>query len=168
MAKQNNCANLKNRKEIVIYTIFLLIFVSLVDAYRQGPDVPLTETAEPNTYVHQQITNESQKVWNLIPYEIKKYLLNSVKADPGGEISFLDISTCLKENADYDTGNDIITGSGEEDNTKSTCNRRTFFGNHFWDADDPNTASMLGNDDYNDGLKGFGSSYRRALNLWRF
>ncbi len=150
-------------EKIWTLTFFLLVIISSIEAYRQGPDVSTTETDDPNTYVHQQITNESQKVWTLIPYEIKNHLTNSVKADPNGEISFKNISTCLKENANFDSGNDVITGSGEEDNTESTC--EWIFGNHFWNPDTPNSVGA-GTEDYDDGLLFVGSSYRKALRYW--
>ncbi len=150
--------SLTNNKIIYIQIILvLLLFLEslMVSSYKQDP---------PANTTHQFITNESKEVWGLIPYEIKAHLLNDIRADPNGEIS-VQFIPCLSENADFDRGDDIITGSGEEDNTLSTCTAE--YGNHFWDVDDPNTPLMLGNDDYNDGLGAMGSSYRKALNYWR-
>ena len=147
----------KEDKGKFILALILVIFIVTsirVYSYKQDP---------PNNVTHQFITNESKEIWKLIPYEIKLHLLNDIRADPNGEIS-VQFIPCLTENADYDNGDDIITGSGEEDNTLSTC--FAVYGNHFWDVDDPDTESIAGNDDYNDGLGTFGSSYRRALEFW--
>lgn len=93
--------------------------------------------------VHEYISNESRESWKLVPNEIKEHLsgLNS-------------------NNEVYDIADEIITGSVEEDNGRLSVAR------HFWDPDDPNTPSMLGIDDYNDGVFLFGSSYRKAEEYW--
>jgi len=148
--KRNNCRNHKtNKKEKMRLTYFLIILVILILivvptslSYKMEPDESAT---------HQKITKEAIEVWPLIPNEIKNHSGNS-------------IDTTLDILANFDSGDDIITGSGEEDRAIGAYVH--YYGNHFWDSDDPNTASMLGNDDYNDGLGIMGSSYRRALNLW--
>jgi len=117
--------------------------------------ITLSYKMEPGeSAVHQKMTKEAIKIWPLTPNEIKNHSTNSIDAP-------LDFNGA----ANFDNGDDIITGSGEEDRAIGTLVHA--FGNHFWDADDPNTQSMLGNDDYNDGLGIMGSSYRRALDLWR-
>ena len=104
----------------------------------------------PNKTVHQHITNESKLVWKLVPYEINRKLLNSISAD-------LDLPVV----AGYESGDDTITGSGEEDLVASTYS--AYFGNHFWQPDSPQIGF------YNDGLdtrgRDRGSSYVRAKKL---
>ncbi|MBI3027437.1 S8 family serine peptidase [Candidatus Woesearchaeota archaeon] len=151
-----------NRKKISgACVLFIILFSSTVFSYKQGPNV--TGIDDPNTYVHQKITKEAEKVWSLIPYEIKKHLTNNIAADPNGEISFEGLTSCILNGADYDIGDDIVTGSGEEDNARSTC--EATFGNHFWQPDRPDTLT-IGNDDYDDGLGPFGSSYRKSVEYW--
>src|SRR3989338_5742959 len=148
---------MKNRHKERLAFVVLIVFIAIsttVYSYKQDP---------PNNITHQFITNESKEIWMFMPYEIKLHLLNDIRGDSNGETS-VQIIPCITENADYDIGDDIIIGSGEEDNTLSTC--IAAYGNHFWDADDPDTESITGNDDYNDGLGNFGSSYRRALEFW--
>ena len=148
-----------------MWCILLTILTIFVSAYRQGPE---DEDAEhPNTYVHQQITNESQKVWSLIPYEIKNHLGNSVDSDPNDEVSYESLGSCIREDADYSTGDDVITGSGEEDNTRSTC--LAVFGNHFFDPDSPNNRpSWYPRGDYSKGLLDTSASaFTKSLEMWR-
>ena len=122
----------------LIILIFVLSLALPVDGYEI--DTPLNVT-------HQHITNESQKVWPLIPYEIKIHLKNSISRDTN--------------NNNYNIGDDIIDGSREED--RPFLQLRFF--RHFWQPDDPDTL-MVGNDDYNDGLFAYDSSYRTALGYW--
>src|SRR3989338_62964 len=120
------------------------------------PFVGSFEMEVPDKVVHQHITNQSLIVWTAIPDEITDHGINSI------------FSTLI--DTGYDPGNDIITGSAEEDVT-------TFFGPypfrfHFWNPDDPQDG------DYNHGLdpnsvSDFGcigicdSSYTKAKNYWQ-
>ena len=94
---------------------------------------------DPPSYVHQYLTNESGALWPLIPYEIKQHLTNS-----------------LSQNLDsnFDTGDDIISGSGEEDKPSKNVLE------HFFQPDTPN------NGRYDDGLFARISSYDMAKNLF--
>ncbi|MBI1935063.1 hypothetical protein HYS31_01355 [Candidatus Woesearchaeota archaeon] len=82
----------------------------------------------PENTTHQHITNESQKVWLLIPYEIKTYLRNPINRDTNDN--------------DFNVGDDIIDGSREED--RPFLQLRFF--RHFWQPDNPQVGF------YNDGL----------------
>lgn len=116
-----------------------VILTSLISSITYGYSV--------DTPVHQHIANESRKIWSLIPYEIKNHLVTPVNQNLDG--------------FDYQEGEDIITGSGEEDKDLMPPLPYT---EHFWDPDNPQDGN------YNDGLDylGYhGSSYRRALNYWR-
>ena len=156
---------MNNRNYIITISFIVLLVLILLSpyilGYKQGPNV--TDIEDPNTYVHQKITKEAQKTWPLIPYEIKLRLNNSLSADPNDEVSFESRRTCLEvENTNYDFGDDVITGSGEEDNVRSTCVSN--FGNHFWQPD------TVSGGFYNDGLNTplpQNSSYRKALDYWR-
>lgn len=104
----------------------------------------LAYSPDPPNYVHQYITNQSRNVWPLIPYEIKTHLNASLDNSLGS--------------GTYDTGEDIISGSGEED--------RPFFNVrfHLWDPDVPNFVDV---GDYNNGVYGFKSNYQNALGIWK-
>lgn len=111
-------------KHKIIFCICILLVISLAIpllAYRQGPS---GAAIEPNTYVHQKITEEAEKAWSLLPYEIKTHLTNNIAADPNGQVSFESIRNCT---AVYSSNDDIITGSGEKDNSFDTCS--AFFAN---------------------------------------
>ena len=116
--------------KITVTIILLAITVNLVNAY--NIDSP--------GHVHQYITNESKFIWKLVPSEIKDHL-----------------STSLNQQLDsnYDQGDDVITGSGEEDKPVTKTRK------HFWQLDNPKSGK------YNDGLLGFDSSYERAKNLFK-
>src|SRR3989338_4952486 len=134
---------------ILVYLIMLTISISNIYAYKMTP---------PDNVTHQHITNESKEIWDSIPYEIRIHIDNPINQN-------LDVSG----EADYDDGDDVITGSGEEDRAEDVVALTVIFGNHFWQPDNPNTISMAGNDDYNDGLNTplpQDSSYRRALEFW--
>ncbi|MBI1935061.1 S8 family serine peptidase [Candidatus Woesearchaeota archaeon] len=60
--------------------------------------------------------------------------------------------------ANFDVGDDIITGSGEEDLAFGV--NIVLNSNHFWQVDNPDDG------DYDDGLGITGSSYRRAQEFW--
>src|SRR3989338_2745849 len=121
---------------ILILTIILISPISL--SYSMDP---------PDETVHQHITNESKLIWKLLPSEIKIHILNPI-------IASLDFPIV----AGYESGDDIVTGSGEEDLVASTW--FAGFGNHFWQPDSPQIGF------YNDGLdinsKDMGSSYVKA------
>ena len=121
---------------IIIFLFTILIFIDkLVIAYN-------VET--PNQTVHQYLTNESQVIWELIPYEIKEKLKSST----------LEASN---RNQVFNNGDGIINGSAEEDYlTLPTL--------HFWQPDNPTQA--IGYADYDDGLATRQSSYRHALEIW--
>ncbi len=121
--------------------ILILLYVPCALSFDMDP---------PDKTVHQHISNESKLVWNLVTPEIENHLTNPID------------STAIDSNYDPQLGDDVITASAEEDQGFTLP-----FLNHFWEPDDPNTPSMSGNDDYNDGLAGFDSSYRRAMNFWR-
>jgi len=71
--------------------VFLLCILSL-PVISSSYDIP----------THQHITTEAGKVWGDTPSELKTHL------DGGAAIDFL----CV---ANYDIGDDIVTGSGDED-----------------------------------------------------
>lgn len=132
---------------ILVYLITFSIIINSVYAYEMSP---------PDRVTHQHMTNESKEIWISIPYEMKIHIDNPIN---------LNLDAPLQ--ADYDNGDDVITGSGEEDRALDTI--LAVFGNHFWQPDNPDTILMLGNDDYNDGLNTplpQDSSYRRALEFW--
>ncbi len=128
---------------ILLYFVIVSFTIINVNAYKMTP---------PDEVTHQYITNQSRRIWSLIPYEIIFHLNNSVTKE-------LD----YRGKANFDYEDDIITGSAEEDLASDTLS--ALFGNHFWQPDDPDTL-MLGNDDYNDGLAERDSSYRTALDYW--
>ncbi|HLD42995.1 MAG TPA: hypothetical protein VJB08_03330 [Candidatus Nanoarchaeia archaeon] len=85
--------NIKLLFNKITLLVILLVLVTTVSAYDINP---------PSRTVHQYLTNESQVVWKLIPYEIKKqFNVNSIEAD--------------NKNSKYNTGDKIINGSSEED-----------------------------------------------------
>ena len=122
-----------------------MIFLALINSVNSYDFDPPSKT------VHQHITNESKLVWKLIPYEIKKHLLNPINA-------VLDFPLV----AGYEPGDDIITGSGEEDLVFDV--RVTFNSNHLWQPD--NLTIINGVAYYDDGYLSAQSSYRRALGIW--
>ena len=122
----------------IVIMIFILAFYT--NAYDMNP--------LKNSTVHQHLTNESKLVWNLISSDTKDHLSQPID----------DLEINGQYNPEF--GDDIITASGEED--RPFTNSIT----HFWEPDSPNTPSISGNDDYNDGLLGFDSSYRKAMNYW--
>lgn len=69
------------------------------------PNIALAYSPDFPTAVHQYITNESKEVWPIIPLEII---------------------------GDYDTGDDIISGSAEEDRPILRYTQ------YLWRPDDPN------------------------------
>ncbi len=95
--------------------------------------------------VHQHITNESQVVWSLIPYEIKQHLKNPINTNT---------NTHSSVRQDYDIGDDITTGSAEEDILARPLT-------HFWEADNPEGGI------YQDGLGAQTSSYLRARSYFK-
>ncbi|MBI3037337.1 VCBS repeat-containing protein [Candidatus Woesearchaeota archaeon] len=122
----------------LIFLFSIIFFLScsfLVEAF--SPDPP--------TNVHQYITNESGVIWPLIPFEIKSHLFNPLNKSIDDE--------------DYDAGDDIILGSGEED--RPSINTR----NHLWNPDAPNSHAIYGF--YDDGVGNFGSAYRKAVKWWK-
>ena len=126
------------KRKIILQIFVLFILATSVSAF---------SSSYPNV-VHEYITNESQEVWSLIPYEIKNHLRNS-----------LDITIYPYIPEYYNSGDDIIDGSGEEDAPVT----RAF--EHFWESDHPQDGI------YNDGLKVLwierGSSYTKALEYWK-
>ena len=130
----------------VKYLHWILLFVGILLI-----PVSFSYEVDPiNATVHQYITNESILVWKNIPYEIKAHAQRRI-------IEQLD--------SNYDIGDDIISGSGEEDKGISLP-----FLRHFWQPDDPDTFAN-GSGDYNDGLNAcFGtncdSSFVRARRIW--
>lgn len=139
----------KKMKNIPLFGLILiscLIFSTIVQAYdvNQGKEV------------HQYLTNESRDVWNILPYEIKDHLRTPIdqQLDPLNTFPW----EC------FDPNDDIITGSGEEDRCLKLYPLPTF--NHFWQPDDPNSPSLFGNDDYNNGLFISSSLYRTAVDYW--
>lgn len=98
--------------KLIVVSMLLMFSINIVIVYSYSPDTP--------THVHQYITNESKEVWKLLPHEIKSNLFNSL----GRSIS----------DTDYDIGDDIISGSGEEDRPSTNTL------NHLWDSDILQTA----------------------------
>jgi len=97
----------------------------------------------PNSTVHQYITNESQKVWPLIPYETKQRLAGSLQASNNDPI--------------FSSGENIINGSSEED-----WSTLPFL--HFRQPDDPTIINGVAY--YDNGMGPFKGSYRQALEYW--
>jgi len=93
-----------------IGTILIVFCLSLPIVLPYKMETPINAT------VHQHITNESKLIWKDVPFEIKNHARNSITNELDG---------------DYDTGNDIISGSGEEDKGISLP-----FLRHFWQPDD--------------------------------
>ena len=124
-----------NKYKLIFMIVFVLLVASSINAYKVDP---------PNQVVHQYITNESGDVWKLLPYEMRSNLKN------------LPNST-IDATGDYDWGDDIIIGSGEEDKPS------TLSLGHFWNPDDPRGGN------YSAGLSygvSFESSYERARRYW--
>ena len=120
------------------FCIQLFLFIVLLN-------ISLAYKMESGTEVHQHITNESQKVWQLIPNEIKQHIKNPIHTNT---------NTINPVGADFNSGDDIITGSAEEDILARPLN-------HFWDSDSPNLGV------YNVGLSvSYESSYNRAMKYW--
>ncbi|MFC1800450.1 FG-GAP-like repeat-containing protein [Nanoarchaeota archaeon] len=90
---------------------------------------------------HQHLTNESAYIWNLIQYEVKNNLGNSLLVH-NDDNSF-------SQSTDY-----IISGSAEEDYKRNPVR-------HFWDPDNPKSGK------YNDGAFSFTSSYNQALKYFK-
>lgn len=108
------------------------------------------------TPVHQHLAKEALDIWPLIPYEIRDHATNSINKP-------LKYSFLLP--IGYSFGDDIITGSAEEDIPpwESTM--------HFWESDSPQ------NGNYNDGIDiiplslcdltgNCKSSYKKAKENW--
>ena len=118
---------------------FIAFFISFSSAY--GMDS--------NYSTHQHITKEAGEIWTSMPLEIDDHLFNSID------------DSRLDRDYDSDIGDDIITGSAEEDLALSTI--LWVYRNHFWDPDEPN---YLEEGSYNRNLFGDGSLYRKALDYW--
>jgi len=129
---------MKNKLLIIIFVLFL-ISIHISYAYK----------VETGKEVHQHITNESQDAWGLIPKEIREHLIKPVNSQ-------LD----SKPFANYDTGDDIIIGSGEEDNTFRTATSANH--DHFLDPDI--SFSSISGRYYSHGFSGFPiSSYTKQM-----
>lgn len=152
--------------EILTIILIFSLISSFALAYHQAP-------TPDNKYTHQYITNESFYLLNNVPIEIKLHLINNLNADPNGEVSFEDpfyvgLKNCIKHSARYSSGDDIIIGSGEEDNTLSTC--IAAFSNHYWQPDSPIILTDYNTGQspyYNEGLLNPGSSFQKALDYWK-
>ncbi len=93
-----------------------------VSAYKMGPQN--LEEGTLDRVVHQHITKESQHIWSALPDEIVNKLNKSIYArDLDGYYT-------------SDLGDNIITGSAEED--KALSSLFAVFTNHYWDPDVPN------------------------------
>lgn len=154
--------------KVISFVLIVLLVIFLCEGYHQDPNKLSLE--HPNRYTHQYITNESLFLWSLRPYELRNYVYNSLSVDLNNEMSYDSLITCSKEDAKYSSGNDILTGSGEEDNTRSTCS--ALFSNHYWDPDYPeyidlDPFNMYEDPAYNAGLLTRGSNFRKALNYWK-
>ncbi len=134
---------MKKLSKILTLLIILALNIVVVEAYK----------IEDTQVVHQHITNESQETWKDMPDEMKAHLTNS-------RYVYLD-------NNGYDLGDDIISGSGEED-TDVVSGPSPYdlpFLGHFWEPDNPRSGR------YDDGLnlRLLGeqiASYRRARSYW--
>ncbi len=118
------------KNELILILLILLNLVSYeVLAYK----------VETPAHVHQYLTNESQDVSKILQPEVREHL-----------------KTQLNQNLDsnFDVGDDIITGSGEED----SLDRFIF---HFWEPDSPNNGT------YDTGISGLESSFVRGADFWR-
>ena len=133
-------------KKLFVFFILVPLFLFII------PDISAYSMGE-GTEVHQWITKESGEVWNDMPDEINAHL----QSPYDGHLS-----------VGYQLGNDIISGSGEEDLGFPATPWRE----HFWQPDNPQNGL------YKDGLDlninplnpvqiplNQGSSYRRARNL---
>jgi len=87
---------MKSKKTILIVVILLGIIVLLLSSSSLAYGM-----SAPNKTVHQYISKEAAEVLVSIPSEILYHLTNNIS------------NTSLDSN--YDFGNDIITGSGEEE-----------------------------------------------------
>lgn len=139
----------------LVAAVLLVAAVAGVRSAAWGHDVP----------VHQHITREAAKVWRDAPYELTSRL--------DGPTPINRICTVR-----FDQGDDIITGSAEEDQEyyPILCPGRPprysrGFLEHFWDPDAPNVG---GTAVYDQGFsepsvwsgERFASSYRKAQELW--
>ena len=133
-------------KAIILLHLVLIILSYNSTAYSMNPD----ESGVQKT-VHQHITNESKLIWKLMPYEIKNQLTNPI--NKGLDSPFT---------ANFDYGDDVITGSGEEDlafDVNTIVNS-----NHFWQPDEPTIISGVAY--YDNGMGPFKGSCRQALEYW--
>ncbi len=129
---------MKKVKLLFASGLILILLTYSIFAYKINP-----------TPVHEHITNESKEVWPLIPYEIKLHLGKSINASI---------------NSTYDSGDDIVTGSAEEDRAMDTIT--AFFRNHFFQPDNPLT-HLISFEYYNYGLLQYPqSSYIKAREIW--
>ena len=134
-----------------------------------------------NPWVHQRIAEKALDVWVDCPVEIKNHASNDVTV-------YLDWILPAKYNPE--NGDDIITGSGEEDRAWNNIlwpnlfppddnEYRNGWMEHFWNPDVPNVDNYLGSngycgsnytDGYNKGLvfngAPYDSTYRLAQDLW--
>ncbi len=137
------------KKIIILVNLFIVLNSFIIFAYSMGS----------NAEVHQHITNESKFVWTQVPEEIKNHLTLPIN-------STLDSFGFAK----YDSNEDIIIGSGEEDLTPVTVG--TFFTNHYWSPDNPQNGNYnKGLDIYKLGIPiitiNLGSSYQKGLGYWQ-
>ena len=130
-------------KKIILHFALFVLLINLALAY--SPNSP--------TAVHQYIANESKGLWSLIPHEIKSHISNPLNTDISDVSPLSRIGGMIE--ADYDSGDDVIDGSGEEDVPAVKVR------NHLWEPDNPGFF-----DNYNDGVHIFGSNYRKAMDIW--
>lgn len=132
---------MKNKIILIAFFVTVLSNLFIVEGYKIDPDKE----------VHQYIAKEAVDIWKVITYEIKNHSNNTIDTILDGSFA--------PDSSVYDIGDDIITGSAEQDRVYSTMIVANT--NHFWNPDNPQ------NGDYNDGLVIFGSSYKRAENYWK-
>jgi len=128
---------LSRGEKIVLFVIILFSLLSY-SSHAYSIDTP-------NATVHQHISKEARDVWIGIPNEMLSHSDNDISSDLDSFIG------------NYDEGDDIITGSGEEDIPIIQTLK------HFWESDTHQDG------EYNLGLDFFGqqdSSYRTAMTYW--
>ena len=132
-------SRMKNSKRVWLFLIAPIFLMTLLCA-----DNISAYKMEPGMEAHQHITKEALRISSTIPFEIRQNGMNPIDTN----------TSIFALTGSYNPGDDLITGSAEED---------TFplFKNHYWQPDSP------GSGRYNDGLSGFGGSYSIALSTFK-
>ncbi len=145
---------------LAFLAVLLLVISSFANAH----------SADPLTPAHQYLANESQRLWKTIPSEMKNHLSNDISNELYLPDELCILGSCVsydgREEGCYDSGDDIITGSAEEDYCKidgalgGDSPIPALFRNHYWNPDDPDFSQ------YDTGLYLSEGSFIHGTVLW--